>query len=125
VIEVATIQRWLQEIGWEHEVQDASTLRIICPHLKELPFFARCTEHWLLLAIVPVIASAAPRPADLARRLLAVNRDMRLAKYAYSDNGDVALTAELPTESLDASELVDVVQRMAKYAEHYKSYLSA
>jgi hypothetical protein len=124
VIEVSTIQQWLQEIGWSCEVQDESTLRIVCPDLPALPFFARLTENWLLLAIVPVIASAAPRPPDLARRLLAVNRDMRLAKFAYHENGDVALTVELPTESLDGSELHDAVQRMARYVEHYRSYLS-
>lgn len=125
MIELSTVQQWLQEIGWSCEVQDESTLRIICPDLDKLPFFARLTENWLLLAIVPVIACAAPRPPDLARRLLAVNRDMRLAKFAYHENGDVALTVELPTESLDGSEVRDAVQRMAKYVEHYKSYLSA
>ena len=125
MIQLSTIQQWLQEIGWRFEAEDDSTLRIVCPDVENLPFFARCTEHWLLLAIVPAIARTAPRPPDLARRLLAVNRDMKLAKYAYHENGDVALTAELPTESLDASELRDAVQRMARYAEHYKSYLSA
>jgi hypothetical protein len=125
VVQLSTIQQWLQEIGWGHELQDANTLRIVCPDLENLPFYARCTEHWLLLAIVPALPCDASRPPDLARRLLAVNRDMRLAKYAYDEDGDVALTAELPTESLDASELRDAVERMARYAEHYKSYLCA
>jgi hypothetical protein len=52
-----------------------------------------------------------------------VNRDMRLAKYAYDPDGSIALTAELPTESLDASELRDAVQRMARYVVHYQTYL--
>jgi hypothetical protein len=124
VIELATIQAWLREIGWSSSVEDPSTLRIECPEFANLPFFARCTQHWLQLAIVPVLAPGAPRPADLSRRLLAVNRDMRLARFAYQQDGEVVLAAELPTESLDGSELRDAVQRMAKYVEHYRGYLA-
>ena len=44
--------------------------------------------------------------------------------HDYDDDNDIALTAELPTESLDVSELRDVVNRMAKYVDHYRGYLT-
>jgi hypothetical protein len=59
------------------------------------------------------------RPDDLSRRLLAANRDMRLAKFALDKEGAVVLCAELPTESLDASEVADAVQRMVQYARRF------
>jgi len=85
-----TVQQWIETFGWSVEEVDPKTLRIVCPHLPELPFFARCSEHWLMLAIVPVLDRDGPRPSDISRRLLAVNRDLRLAKFAYDDDGDVA-----------------------------------
>jgi hypothetical protein len=123
LIDLTTVQAWLGEIGWTCQPQTQDVIRIVCPEVQSMPFFARITQHWLMLTIVPVIPRDAPRPADLSRRLLAVNRDMRLAKYAYDADGSVALTAELPTESLDASELRDAVQRMARYVVHYQTYL--
>lgn len=124
MIDLSTIQCWLRDIGWTWEVHDANTLRIASPEALSPPFFARCSGEWLQLAIVPVIARDAPRPRDLSRRLLAVNRDMRLARFAYQEDGQVVLAAELPTESLQASELRDAVQRMVKYVEHYRGYLN-
>lgn len=123
VIDLAKIEAWLKDIGWSCQHQGPHAIRIVTTESPSMPFFARLTEHWLMLAIVPVIPRDAPRPPDLSRRLLAVNRDMRLAKYAYDPDGSVALTAELPTESLDASELRDAVQRMARYMVHYQTYL--
>ena len=124
LIDLMTVQQWIETFGWSVEEVDPKTLRIVCPHLPDLPFFARCSENWLMLAIVPVLDRDGPRPADISRRLLAVNRDLRLAKFAYDDDDDIALTAELPTEALDLSELRDVVNRMAKYVDHYRGYLT-
>jgi len=124
VIDLVTVRQWLESFGWSAEELDPKTLRIICPHLPDLPFFARCSQNWLMLAVVPVLAHDAHLPGDISRRLLAVNRDLRLAKFAYDDDNDIALTAELPTESLDVSELRDVVNRMAKYVDHYRGYLT-
>ena len=124
MVGVEIIKEWLHAAGWRCADERGNTLRIAGPGLEPLPFFVRCTENWLLLAIVPAIAAGAPRPPDLSRRLLAVNRDMRMAKYSYDEDGDVALTAELPTESLHFSELRDAITRMARYAHHYREYLT-
>jgi len=53
------------------------------------------------------------------RRLLAANREMRVVKYALDPGGGIVLCAELPTESLDYSELADAVTRMVKHARGF------
>ncbi len=122
-MDMNTIKAWLQSFGWQFRAIDDSTLEISRSN-KEMGFFLRVTSNWVLLKIVPAIDPSAQRPTDLDRRLLAVNRDIRLAKFAYEKNGDVTLAAELPTESLDPSEFRDAIERMRRYVEHYQSYLS-
>ena len=69
--------------------------------------------------MLPMLAPNDLRPDDLSRRLLAANREMRVAKYALDKNGEVVLCAELPTESLDFAELADAVERMRQYAADF------
>ncbi len=123
-MEMNTVTSWLATCGWQHETIDHTTLQVYRRPADPPNFFLRLTDHWLLLAIVPVLAPGAHVPKDMSRRLLAVNRDLRLAKFGYDEDGDVALTAELPTESLQPSELRDAIERMARYLEHYREYLS-
>lgn len=124
MIDEETLTAWFDEMGWRLVPADAVTLRAHPPS-SDVPFFVRRSEHWLLLAIVPVLPKDAPRPPDLSRRLLAVNRDMRLAKFALDEEGDVLLAAELPTESLEAADLEDALARIVRYARHYRDYLTS
>jgi hypothetical protein len=80
------------------------------------PFFVQLSSNWVMLSMLPMLGRNAYRPEDLSRRLLSANREMRLAKFALDKNGAVVLCAELPTESLDASEIKDAVARMIHYA---------
>lgn len=123
-MDLTTINSWLETLGWDHEVVDTTTLRIFRSEDDVPNFFLRLTDHWVLLAITPVLGPEDHVPKDLSRRLLAVNRDLRLAKFGYDDDGDVSLTAELPTEALQTSELRDALDRMARYVEHYRAYFS-
>jgi hypothetical protein len=123
-MEMSTVKEWLDSFGWQFLTMDETTLRIYRDPDDDVDFFLRNTTNWILLKIVPAIHPTAARPSDVARRLLAVNRDIRLAKFAMEDDGDIALAAELPTESLDPSELRDVIERMRRYVDHYRSYLS-
>lgn len=143
MIDMATLERWMHAVGFDlvpdgpprEEPKDPvstrapvspTTLRIVPrddKHPDLPPFFLQRGENWILLSILPVLPPDADLPADLHRRLLSVNRDMRIAKFALGTEGSVVLCAELPTESLDRSELVDAVERMVKYFGHYREYL--
>jgi hypothetical protein len=122
VIDVATVQGWIEKLGLEVTTENASALRV---HPREEglpPFIVQCTENWVMLSILPMF-SGGFHPDDLSRRLLAANRDMRLAKFAMDRNGAVVLCAELPTESLDPSEVADAIQRMTGYARRFMTEL--
>ena len=118
MIDVATIQGWLDKLGFESALEGRAALRLRqrSGEAKHPPFFIQCSEHWVLLSMLPMLPASEFRSDDLNRRLLAANREMRLVKFAIDKNGDIVLCAELPTESLDRSELADAVARMVEYA---------
>jgi hypothetical protein len=145
VIDVATLQRWTEEIGYSAGLENPSTLRI-CPREEGLvalpPFFVQCTEHWVVFSMFGVLDPLGLRapPAggdadkasgiddsalmiDLLRHLLEANRDMRVAKFALDNRNEILLCAELPTESLDLSEFADAVERIMEYATTYRRTL--
>ena len=124
-MDMNTLKQWLSAFGWQFLPVDETTLRIFQSQQDDISFFLRLSSNWILLKIVPAIPPDARRPTDLPRRLLAVNRDIRLAKFVFEKDGDVGLAAELPTESLDPSELRDAIHRMRRYVDHYRAYLSS
>jgi hypothetical protein len=120
VIDVATLQGWIEKLGYDTALDGASTLRLTAREGAPLPsFFVQCTENWVLLSILGLLEPDAFRADDLGRRLLAANREMRVAKFALDENGEVLVCAELPTESLDFSELADAVGRLAALARRF------
>jgi hypothetical protein len=141
VIDIDTLQRWTDEIGYGTELSQPSTMRIRPREegVVELPpFFVQCAENWVLLSMFGVfdrdareraerkaadmtpIFSSPALMTDLLRRLLEANREMRVAKFALDERNEVLLCAELPTESLDRSEFADAVERMIEYATTYR-----
>lgn len=86
-----------------------------------LSVHVRFSENWLCLSIEP----RTPLPTDpaarsaLHERLLRWNRDLDLAKFCLDQGGEVILTAELPTENLDSSEVADAVDALARCAERH------
>lgn len=122
MIDVATLQAWVDKVGYDTEAEGPSTLRLVPrspPSYPEPPFFMQVSDNWVLLSMLPMLAHGAYNAEDLGRRLLMANREMRLAKFALGPEGAVVLCAELPTESLDASEVADAVTRMAQYARRF------
>lgn len=123
--DLPTLESWIAKIGFTTKTIDASTLRIEPPAGSDAlpPFFVQWTPNWVVLSILPVIQHGEYRAEDLARRLLAANREMRLAKFALDASRAIVLSAELPTESLDYSEVEHAIERMAQYAQRYRKEL--
>jgi len=121
VIDVATLQGWIEKLGYDTALDGASMLRLTAREGAPLPaFFVQCTENWVLLSVLGLVEADAFRPDDLGRRLLMANREMRVAKFALDESGEIILCAELPTESLDFSELADAVGRIAALARRFQ-----
>jgi hypothetical protein len=124
VIDARTLRSWIEAADCDATPEDGGALRIR-PHDAEdqklPPFYAQLSDNWVLLSMLPMLRPNEYGADNLARRLLAANRAMRLAKYARDKEGAVVLCAELPTESLDASEIADAVRRMLEYAKRFRS----
>jgi hypothetical protein len=99
------LKHWLDEIGWAATMRDASTFA--CSHKTsegKFKIFIRLMENWVVASVVPFLATKGDNSLELARWLLRQNRDLYQAKFAYDEDGDVVMTVELPTESLDPGE---------------------
>jgi len=125
-MDLATLKSWINELGYRADVQDPSTLHVR-PREQSFavlpPFFVQRTENWVVLSMFHVLGEQASLLEDLPRRLLEANREMRLVKFALDETDAVLLCAELPTESLDQSELADAVDRLIEYATTYRRAL--
>lgn len=127
-MDVETVRGWLERLDYEVKDEGPKTLRVFPrrPGNESLPpYFIQCSEHWLLLSLLPVLSSRIQPSPELPRRLLLLNRDMRIAKFAQGSQGEVVLCAELPTESLDFPEFADATERLVKYFHHYHDYLAS
>ena len=122
--DVATVQGWLDKIGFDVTTEESGMLRIVHRRARDhAPFYVQCAENWVMLSMLPLAPADAWKKADLGLRLLAANREMRVAKFALDGEGAVVLCAELPTESLDYSELEEACERMMRYSAGLRSEL--
>jgi hypothetical protein len=92
---------------------------LIEPGGQRLALTIRLSENWLLFKIPRIVRSPGSLPARQAlhEQLLRQNRELQLAKFCLDDTGNVVLTLELPTESLNDSEVRDAVAALARTAE--------
>ncbi|HEY8431377.1 MAG TPA: YbjN domain-containing protein [Sandaracinaceae bacterium] len=119
-----TVARILRDIGWKAKKHDENTYR--ASHATpegELTVYVRLTENWLIASVVPFLTTRGDNSFELARWLLRMNRDMYQCKFAYDEDGDVVLTVELPTESLDASEVRSALDALLRHAVEHRATL--
>lgn len=107
----------LDTLGWPKRLADETTW---CSEQAtaegELPVYVRLGEHWLVATIVPFLHTRGDNSFELVRWLLRQNRDLYQAHFGIDEGGDVVLSVELPTESLDASEIDGALQNLVRYA---------
>lgn len=122
------IARLLHERGLSPRAVDARTLRCaLSTAAGEIRLVVRHAGTWVYLGVLPFLepGSAAPwgagnYPPRFLGRILAVNHNLMLVKFAIDDDGDLCLRAELPTESLQKSELETAVQLLVTTTEQYR-----
>ena len=124
MLDVDALARQLREFGWEPALQDEKTFRVVRDSDEgELPVFVRLTDNWLVASVVPFLATRGDNSFELARWLLRQNRDMYQTKFAYDEDGDVVLTVELPTESLDPGEIRTALNALVDHAVAHRRTL--
>ncbi len=126
-----TVEEFLTRDGWHFErVPDGNVPTWRSGFRGEVApfrFYVRLTENWIFFIINPfVLPAKSPEAAlSLHKRLLRLNQDMTLAKFALDQDDDVVLTVEFPTESIDYSEFKDALDVLSYYADrHYLEVLN-
>jgi hypothetical protein len=124
MLDEATLAAHLERLGWEAQPHGHRTLRSVHPTEEgDVVVYIRRTDNWLIASVVPFLHTAGDNSVELARWLLRMNRDMFQTKFAYDEDGDVVLTVELPTESLDYSEIQSALESLRRYAILHRATL--
>lgn len=117
MLEPAALAEELTALGWSPRPWDARTFR--CVHDTpegEIVVFVRLDDNWLIASVVPFLATRGQASFELVRWLLRQNRDMYQTKFALDEDGDVVLTVELPTESIDRGEIRTALTDLLRHA---------
>ncbi len=114
----------LTALGWTHARHDARTYRCDHPSSEgDLHVFVRLSDHWLVASVVPFLATRGDNSFELVRWLLRQNRDLYQARFATDEDGDVVLSVELPTESLDPDEIRSTFENLLRSAIEHRATL--
>ncbi|MFZ5917307.1 MAG: YbjN domain-containing protein [Chloroflexota bacterium] len=83
-------------------------------------------QGWVYLTVNPFVPTPEPDCLDnVARHLARLNFDVTLAKFVIDDEGDVALTVELPIEDLALTHLATAITALGNAAgENYDEVLN-
>ena len=126
MLDEATLQRYADRVGWRIEPHGERTWRTSLPTDEgDVAIYLRLSEHWLIASVVPFLVTGGQRSLELSRWLLRMNRDMFQTKFAYDEDGDVVLTVELPTESLDFEEVQLALVRLVHDTVRHRATLRA
>jgi hypothetical protein len=126
MLDEATLGNHLATIGWHAVPHGPQTYRTVHQTPEgEVDVYLRLSANWLIASVVPFIATRGEISFELSRWLLRMNRDMLQTKFAYDEDGDVVLTVELPTESLDFSEVHAALEALVRDAVKHRSTLRA
>lgn len=118
------LESWLGDMGWTATRRDARTL--VCRHDTsegKIAVYVRLLDNWLVASVVPFLPTKNDVSFELLRWLLRQNRDMNQSKFALDEDGDVVLTAELPTESIDPSEAQGALAELLDQAVRHRRTL--
>lgn len=115
-----TIDGYFEQYEWTYERSNEDVwLTGFRGDVSSFRIFVKVTEHWVYFTIAPFVV--APSGEESTHRLnwhlLRLNRDINMAKFCLDGDGDVVLTVELPTESLDYSEFSDALGALSHYAD--------
>jgi hypothetical protein len=126
MLDESTLLSRLLALGWDARPHGESTYS--CARATSegtFDVYVRLTDHWLVASIVPFLRTRGRNSFELCRWLLRQNRDMAQVKFGIDDDGDVVLTVELPTESLDDSELRIALETLVREGERHRRTLRA
>lgn len=119
--------------GWQPRTIDKRTWRCtVSTGAGAVRVVLRHAGSWLYLAVIPFLEPDSVRPwgggkypARFLGRILAVNSNLSMVKFALDDDGDLTLRVELPTESLQAREIDTALGLLTTTTEQYREPIRA
>ncbi|HBQ16888.1 MAG: hypothetical protein EVA89_12035 [Sandaracinaceae bacterium] len=124
MMDESELARTLDKIGWDAKPYGDQTYKVMHETAEgPLTVYVRLTDNWLIASVVPFLTTRGDNSFELARWLLRMNRDMYQCKFAYDEDGDVVLTVELPTESLDFGEIASALEALLSHAVQHRNTL--
>jgi len=126
MVDEATLGHHFEAMGWQLVRHGERTFRT--EHESEegpIVVYIRFDDNWLIASVVPFLATKGNNSFELSRWLLRQNRDMYQTKFAYDEDGDVVLTVELPTESLDFQEVKSALEGLLQQTVRHRGTLRA
>ncbi len=115
--------------GWTPRGIDKRTWRCtVGTNAGNVRVVVRHAGSWLYLAVIPFLEPESVKPWGAGRyparflgRILAVNSNLSMVKFALDDDGDLTLRVELPTESLQSREVDTALALLATTTEQYRA----
>lgn len=109
-----------QEMSYARAEDDTLWYAEITVGGEPIEFFVNLDEEegWVYFTVNPFVPTPDPDCLDnLSRHLVRLNYDLTMAKFVIDDEGDVALTVELPAEDLTYAHFAVAVAALATAAE--------
>ena len=125
---VEDVKAILDERAWSPRLLDEHTLRCTLESdAGEIRLVVRHAGPWMYLAVLPFLDSTTTKPWGAGKypprflgRILAVNYNLTLVKFALDDDGDLTLRAELPTESIQRGEIEVALDLLVGVTQQYR-----
>ncbi len=118
-MQAADVEHYFQQYGWRASQKGEGRWQAsFTGDLAVFTIDVRLTEEWLLFAI-DLSSHGWADNADQARKLLAANADMLMAKFAIGPQGNLLLQIEMPTEGFGYSHFADCLGALSHYADQF------
>ena len=125
---VEDVKAILEERSWSPRPLDEHTLRCtLDSEAGEIRLVVRHAGPWMYFAVLPFLDPAGLKPWGSGKypprflgRILAVNYNLTLVKFALDDEGDLTLRAELPTESMQRGEVEVALDLLVGVTQQYR-----
>ena len=114
------IPKFFETYGWAFEQQRPDLFRTgFLGDEGSHEIWVRLADPWIYFSINPFVprADGQPHSDKVLALLLEANFDLNLAKFAIDQDGDVALSAELPLEGFAYSHFADALTALSHYAD--------
>lgn len=126
MLDEAALLGHLDALGWRAQAHGERTWRVVHETTEgELRVFVRLSDEWMIASIVPFLRTRGGNSFDLCRWLLRQNRDMEQTKFGIDEDGDVVLSVEVPTESLDRFEVRVALESLVRHGARLRTILRA